>query len=93
MIMNENRLDNITDCIDYCDVIVLWDWDGLFYRRIALNWGRCLKYWSCKIFLARNLARCLVSQHCERLERFLVSRLCEMGCLASRKITVETLRD
>ncbi len=46
-----------------------------------------------EILVSQDLARCFVSQHCERLERFLVLRLCEMGCLASRKITVETLRD
>ena len=62
-------------------------------QKKCTNWGWCMKYWSSKVFLARNLARCLVSQHCERLERFLVSRLCETRNLASRKITVETMRD
>ena len=59
-------------------IVMLYSIVGLGWtllQKNCTNWGRCLKYWSRKIFLARNLARCLISQHCERLERFLVSAL------------------
>ena len=78
---------------DSCDVISIVGLGWTLLQKKCTNWGWCMKYWSSKVFLARNLARCLVSQHCERLERFLVSRLCETRNLASRKITVETMRD